>query len=100
MLFQDTTVNGTFQSKLTSVVDVLTKTAIAEISKLFEDEFVVLRLEICRRDNEIEALKRKYTENERGKANISNAPAARLLSSSPFTIEQGESQRSYPLPVQ
>lgn len=92
MLFQDNTINVTFQSKLTSVMDVLTKTAVAEISKLFDNEFAVLKLEICRRDNEIETLKRKCIENERGKSHTLSSRAECLLPSLPSTaIEQGTS---------
>ncbi|XP_023865535.1 zinc finger protein 24-like [Salvelinus sp. IW2-2015] len=68
MLFQENITNCvTFQTKLTSVMDVLAKAAVAEISKMFDDGFTVLRLEMCRRENEIEALKRKllFMENER-----------------------------------
>ncbi|KAL0966296.1 hypothetical protein UPYG_G00293510 [Umbra pygmaea] len=67
MLFQESTTNSvTFQNKLTSVMDVLAKAAVAEISKMFDDGFAVLRLEICQRENEIESLKRKllFMENE------------------------------------
>lgn len=39
-------------------MDVLAKAAVAEITKLVEDGAVVLRLEMCRRDSEIQELKR------------------------------------------
>ncbi|CAB1317245.1 unnamed protein product, partial [Coregonus sp. 'balchen'] len=68
MLFQENITNCvTFQTKLTSVMDVLAKAAVAEISKMFDDGFAVLRLEMCRRENEIETLKRRllFMENER-----------------------------------
>ncbi|CAB1317246.1 unnamed protein product [Coregonus sp. 'balchen'] len=67
MLFQENVTNCvSFQTKLTSVMDVLAKAAVAEISKLFDDGFAVLRLEMCQRENEIEALKRTlFMENER-----------------------------------
>lgn len=57
----------TFQTKLASVMDVLAKAAVSEISKLFDDGCAILRLEMCRREDEIAALKRKLLimENER-----------------------------------
>ncbi|KAJ8332575.1 hypothetical protein SKAU_G00423640 [Synaphobranchus kaupii] len=45
--------------KMASIMDVLTKTAIAEITKLVDDGSAVLRLEMCRSQRENEALKRK-----------------------------------------
>ncbi|XP_047198024.1 zinc finger protein 260-like [Hippoglossus stenolepis] len=47
-----------FGSQLAAIMDVLAKAAVAEISKLVEDGTVVLRLEMCRRDVEIQELKR------------------------------------------
>lgn len=38
-------------------MDVLAKAAVAEITKLVEDGTVALRLEMCRRDGEIQELK-------------------------------------------
>ncbi|XP_076144416.1 uncharacterized protein LOC143126972 [Alosa pseudoharengus] len=49
---------GTYQTQIASIMDVLAKAAVAEISKVVEDAVVVLRLETCQRQNEIEALKR------------------------------------------
>lgn len=49
---------GTYQTQIASILDVLAKAAVAEISKVVEDAVVVLRLETCQRQNEIEALKR------------------------------------------
>lgn len=39
-------------------MDVLAKAAVAEISKVVEDAVVILRVETCQRQNEVEALKR------------------------------------------
>ncbi|CAB1426922.1 unnamed protein product [Pleuronectes platessa] len=47
-----------FGSQLAAIMDVLAKAAVAEISKLVEDGTLVLRLEMCRRDVEIQELKR------------------------------------------
>ncbi|KAL2096865.1 hypothetical protein ACEWY4_006072 [Coilia grayii] len=49
---------GTYQTQIASIMDVLAKAAVAEISKVVEDAIVVLRVETCQRQNEIEALKR------------------------------------------
>ncbi|XP_062375496.1 zinc finger protein 316-like [Sardina pilchardus] len=49
---------GTYQTQIASIMDVLAKAAVAEISKVVEDAVVVLRLETCQRQDEIEALKR------------------------------------------
>ncbi|KAJ8332579.1 hypothetical protein SKAU_G00423680 [Synaphobranchus kaupii] len=45
--------------KMASIMEVLTKTAIAEITKLVDDGSAALRLEMCRSQRENEALKRK-----------------------------------------
>ena len=45
-------------------MDVLSKAAVAEITKLVEDESVVLRLEISQRDGEILELKRSLRRME------------------------------------
>ncbi|CAB1326499.1 unnamed protein product, partial [Coregonus sp. 'balchen'] len=94
MLFQENMTNCvTFQTKLTSVIDVLAKTAVAEISKLFNDGFAVLRLEMCRRENEIEALKIKllFMENERQttRSKAREAGCSSACSSSSSRAEQG-----------
>ncbi|XP_062384912.1 zinc finger protein 746 isoform X2 [Sardina pilchardus] len=51
--------NVNVQSRLSSIMEVLSKSAIAEITKVFDDGFLLLRLEMCRKDAKIEALKRK-----------------------------------------
>ncbi|XP_036411644.1 zinc finger protein 658B-like isoform X2 [Colossoma macropomum] len=51
--------NGvTLQKQIASIMDVLAKAAVAEISKVVDDGVVMLRLEICERENEIDSLKR------------------------------------------
>lgn len=56
-----------FQSKLASIMEMLAKAAVMEISKLWEDGFAVVQVELLRRESEIKALNRKLTsmENER-----------------------------------
>ncbi|KAM9719848.1 uncharacterized protein ACNS7B_020503 [Menidia menidia] len=45
------------RAQISSVIDALSKAAAAEISKVVEDGMVVLRLEICQREDEIRKLK-------------------------------------------
>ncbi|XP_029309091.1 zinc finger protein 568-like [Cottoperca gobio] len=61
---------SSFGTQLSAIMDVLAKAAVAEITKLMEEGSVVLRLEMCRRDTEIQELKRslKLMEVEHYKA--------------------------------
>uniref|UniRef100_A0A8C1YHB9 Zgc:113210 n=1 Tax=Cyprinus carpio TaxID=7962 RepID=A0A8C1YHB9_CYPCA len=54
-----------FQTQLTSIMETLAKTAVVEISKLFEENASFLRLEITRFTSENESLKKKchFLEN-------------------------------------
>lgn len=45
------------RAQIASVIDALSKAAAAEIAKVVEDGLVVLRLEVCQRENEIKKLK-------------------------------------------
>ncbi|KAM6989817.1 LOW QUALITY PROTEIN: uncharacterized protein LKV04_009410 [Tautogolabrus adspersus] len=45
-------------TQVAAIMDVLAKAAVAEITKLVDDGAVVLRLEMCQRDSEIQELKR------------------------------------------
>ncbi|KAM6989818.1 uncharacterized protein LKV04_009411 [Tautogolabrus adspersus] len=50
--------NGvSLRAQITSIIDVLSKAAVAEIAQVVEDGMVVLRLEMCQRENEIKKLK-------------------------------------------
>lgn len=49
---------SSFGPRVAAVMDRLAKAAVAEITKLMEDGTVVLRLEMRRRDSEIQELKR------------------------------------------
>ncbi|XP_056108483.1 histone-lysine N-methyltransferase PRDM9-like isoform X1 [Rhinichthys klamathensis goyatoka] len=48
-----------FQTQLTSIMEIMARTAVVEISKLFEENSLLLRLEISRCTNENESLKKK-----------------------------------------
>ncbi|XP_016321105.1 zinc finger protein 37-like [Sinocyclocheilus anshuiensis] len=72
-----------FQTQLTSIMEIMARTAVVEISKLFEENSLLLRLEISRCTNENESLKKKchFLENKlqsarksAGKMNGSQAP--------------------------
>lgn len=56
-----------FQSKLASIMEMLAKAAVVEISKLWEDGFALIQVELRRRESEIKALNNKLMsmENER-----------------------------------
>lgn len=72
-----------FQSKLTSIMEMLAKAAVVEINKLWEDGFKLVQVELRRRENEIEALNRKLLlmENERFSV-LSQAQTGNMSSSS------------------
>ncbi|XP_016371585.1 zinc finger protein 37-like [Sinocyclocheilus rhinocerous] len=72
-----------FQTQLTSIMEIMARTAVAEISKLFEENSLLLRLQISRCTSENESLKKKchFLENKlqsarksAGKMNGSQAP--------------------------
>ena len=48
---------SSFGSQVSAIMDMLAKAAVTEITKLVEEGGVVLRLEMCRRDSEIQELK-------------------------------------------
>lgn len=45
------------RSQIASVIDAMAKAAVAELSKVVEEGVVVLRLEMCQREDEIKRLK-------------------------------------------
>ncbi|KAJ8272838.1 hypothetical protein GJAV_G00094010 [Gymnothorax javanicus] len=53
-----------YQTQIASIMNILSKAAVAEISKVVDDGFVLLRLEMCRKENEIESLKMKIQSLE------------------------------------
>ncbi|XP_040026331.2 uncharacterized protein LOC120815600 [Gasterosteus aculeatus] len=68
-----------FQSKLTSIMEMLAKAAVVEISKLWEDGFALVQLELRRREGEIEALSRRLAVMESERAAGPSPPAASKL---------------------
>ncbi|KAJ8336428.1 hypothetical protein SKAU_G00376480 [Synaphobranchus kaupii] len=66
-----------FQTQLASIMEVLAKAAVAEISKLVEDGSVVLHLEVSRSHEEIDGLRRKLQQVESELRTAREAAAAR-----------------------
>ncbi|XP_020322414.2 zinc finger protein 7-like [Oncorhynchus kisutch] len=54
-----------FSKQIAAIMDVLTMSAVAEITKLVDEGTVVLRLEMCRKENEIEGLQNSLQLMER-----------------------------------
>ncbi|XP_036374812.1 zinc finger and SCAN domain-containing protein 22-like [Megalops cyprinoides] len=48
-----------YKTQISSIMDILTRAAVTEISKVVDDGFILLRLEICRKEKEIDVLKKK-----------------------------------------
>lgn len=61
-----------FQTKVNCVMEMLAKSAVVEIAKLWEDGFVLLQAELRRKDGEIEALNRKIIAMESEKVKAHN----------------------------
>ncbi|XP_049455199.1 RB-associated KRAB zinc finger protein-like [Epinephelus fuscoguttatus] len=59
-----------FQTQLSSIMEVLVKAAVAEISKLVDDKCAFLHLEISRKQSENEMLKRKLVMMENKNAQL------------------------------
>ncbi|KAG7526413.1 zinc finger protein 615-like [Solea senegalensis] len=59
-----------FQTQLSSIMEVLVKAAVAEISKLVDDKCAFLHLDINRKQSEIEMLKRKLLSMENKNAQL------------------------------
>ena len=80
-------------------MEMLAKAAVVEISKLWEDGFTLVQVELRRRENEIEALNRKLMmmENERLTA-LSQAQTTNLSSSSSSSSSSKREQQNKLLP--
>ncbi|CAL8366195.1 unnamed protein product [Boreogadus saida] len=78
-----------FQSRLSSVMDMLAKNAIVEISKLWDDAFAFVQIEIRQREDEIESLKSKVLTMEKERMEvISKTPASVPPSAPCFSPQQ------------
>lgn len=59
-----------FQSQLSSIMEVLVRAAVAEISKLVDDKCAFLHLEISRKQSENEMLRKKLRIMENKNAQL------------------------------
>lgn len=64
-------------AQIAAVVDSLSKAAVAEISQLVEEGSLVLRLEMCRKDAEIQELRRSLKRMEVDLCNAEEAATTR-----------------------
>ncbi|XP_035286087.1 zinc finger protein with KRAB and SCAN domains 1-like [Anguilla anguilla] len=89
-----------FQSQLASIMEVLAKAAVAEISKLVEDGSVVLYLEVSRSHKEIDSLRRKLQQVE-SELRTARDAAARESRSIGVQVEDqfGRAERVFPTGV-
>ncbi|XP_061110913.1 zinc finger protein with KRAB and SCAN domains 1-like isoform X1 [Conger conger] len=69
-----------FQTQLASIMEVLAKAAVAEISELVEEGSVVLRLEVSRSHKEIDGLRRKLQQVESELRSTQEAAAREIRS--------------------
>nr|XP_055037195.1 uncharacterized protein LOC129424521 [Misgurnus anguillicaudatus] len=78
-----------FRTQLTSIMEVLAKAAVVEISKLFEDNYSYLGLEISRCTNENDSLRKKClfleTELQAARRNTSRMNETEA----PFSVSEG-----------
>ena len=68
-----------FQTQLSSIMEVLVKAAVTEISKLVDDKCAFLHLEISRKQSENEMLKRKLLMMESKNARLQRGFGKMLL---------------------
>nr|XP_055043934.1 uncharacterized protein LOC129430597 [Misgurnus anguillicaudatus] len=92
-----------FQTQLTSIMEVLAKTAVVEIGKLFEETYTLLGLEIKRCTNENDSLRKKclFLETElqaaRGNTSRMNETETSLsVSDEPTGISSIQRGREFP----
>ncbi|XP_008291386.1 uncharacterized protein LOC103365672 [Stegastes partitus] len=78
-----------FHSQLTSIMEALTKAAVAEICELVDDSYAVLQLEISRSHKENESLRRKLELIESIIARGHRGSAAMLDYGGPVEAEEG-----------
>ncbi|XP_029109287.1 zinc finger protein 484-like [Scleropages formosus] len=76
-----------FQTQITSIMEIVTKTAVAEICKLVEEGYAVLRLEISRSQREIELLREKLSIQTVESAVLRESPADGPSGLSPWSSD-------------
>ncbi|TWW73521.1 hypothetical protein D4764_15G0009150 [Takifugu flavidus] len=85
-----------FQSKLTNIMEMLAKAAVLEISKLWEDGFSLVQVELRRKENEIEALNRKLVLIENERLYILSKKQSSCLSTSSFSNKEQQNSSDGP----
>lgn len=85
----------TLQKQIASIMDELSKAAVMEISKVVDDGVVMLKLEICEREHEIDSLKRnlqmvseelRQTRRALVRQCVSTGRATQLLKGDPLSV--------------
>ncbi|KAK6310912.1 hypothetical protein J4Q44_G00189670 [Coregonus suidteri] len=100
-----------FSTQIAAIMDVLSKAAVAEITKLVDEGTVVLRLEMCRKENEIEGLQNSLQLMERELMKAQREAATRVKNDRQHaeeiqvrsgTLQKGdeEDQKSQAMPVE
>lgn len=69
-------------------METLAKAAVLEISKLWEDGFSLVQVELRRKENEIEALNRKIVSIENERLNVFSKKQSACLSTSISSIRE------------
>ncbi|KAF3857925.1 hypothetical protein F7725_011126 [Dissostichus mawsoni] len=86
-----------FQSKLTSIMEIFAKAAVVEISKLWEDGFNLVQVELRRRESEIEALNRKLMMMEKERCHTTRPiiDSVQTLCSDPSVREKADTSANH-----
>lgn len=82
--------SSSFGLQVAAIMEVLAKAAVAEITKLVDDGIVALRLEICRRDSELQELKRSLKSMEVELCNAQEAATTRATEDKQEETPKGE----------
>ncbi|XP_028987959.1 zinc finger protein 554-like isoform X2 [Betta splendens] len=81
-----------FQSKLSSIMEMLAKAAVVEISKLWEDGFALIQVELRRKEYEIDALNRKLKLMEKERLTTQSQAQTINVSSSSSSIREQQNR--------
>ncbi|XP_070972074.1 uncharacterized protein [Oncorhynchus clarkii lewisi] len=76
-----------FHTQIASIIEVLANAAVAEICKLVDDDYAVLRLEISQSQKENRALRRKLLELKVARERAERTTRERVLASRPSSVK-------------
>uniref|UniRef100_A0AAZ3P062 C2H2-type domain-containing protein n=1 Tax=Oncorhynchus tshawytscha TaxID=74940 RepID=A0AAZ3P062_ONCTS len=76
-----------FHTQIASIMEVLANAAVAEICKLVDDDYAVLRLEITQSQKENRALRRKLLELKVARERTERTTRERVLASRPSSVK-------------